>query len=106
MQTMQSPITERADSQRKVLSGRRQPSNQFGMNHYSIKITINGVAVYGTLMLSDEVWAFGSDDAAFLSVFPTGMTYSFSQFGPGDTYYSIWQHAIAAEAEALKSIAV
>jgi hypothetical protein len=82
---------------------RRRSSNQFGMNNHSVKVTVNNTVVLGTLMLSDEIWAFSSNDAAFLSVFPTGMTYSFSQVAPGDTYTRVWKHAIAAEAEGLMS---
>ena len=100
---LSSSITQRSNHS-SVQPERKQTSNQFGMHKHNIKVTVNEMAVVGTLMLSDEVWAFSSDDASFLSVFPTGMTYSFSQFAPGDTYHRKWQHAIEAQAGQLRLV--
>jgi hypothetical protein len=57
---------------------RRKGSGTIDMNKERITIRVEDEPIGGTLLLSDGIWAFGSDDAAFLRTYPTGMTYSFS----------------------------
>ena len=49
------------------------------MDKQGIVIIVGEDSIKGTLLLSDGVWAFSSDNEAFLTTYPTGMTYSFSE---------------------------
>jgi hypothetical protein len=96
----------RSESQSRIAPGPKHASIHFGMNNHDVSVSVNNVVVSGRLMISDDIWAFSSDDAAFLSVFPSGMTYSFSQFTPGDTHQKFWRHTIALKADQLRSVIV
>jgi hypothetical protein len=49
-----------------------------GMNKESIAVPIGSESVRGTLLFSEDIWAFSSPDPAFVRLYPTGTTYSFS----------------------------
>jgi hypothetical protein len=48
-----------------------------------VSLNLLGSTIEGKLYGDNKVWSFSSSDPAFLRLFPTGIAYSFSQYGRG-----------------------
>jgi hypothetical protein len=84
-----------------TIQPQRTYSSTIGMDKQRITIRVEEESIRGTMLLSDGIWAFNSDDASFLRSFPTGMTYSFSN--PASDIEAVFKTAITAAYNELKT---